>query len=300
MTVGHILIIDDDRDFVGIYQDLLRDLGMKVSVAHTNAEAEEVFARLGHEVDVVLLDQKLQGSGGPDSGFDLLSRVQTQLPLAKTIVVTGYMRPDAIEQAFRLGAYDYIVKNGGFEALLRAKVRNAIEVAQSRRLVVTDKLTLRERWSAARSETDSFRKGRLLEEFVQLLLRATPGFEEVTTRLDNGLEEIDLVIVNRSTDPVWANDGAYILGECKNWSKRCGTPEFRNFVFKLENKYGQVRTGLFVATSGFTDEFKLARSERKLREYLVVTIDHEDIDRWIDADDRAAFLSEMKKRSVFE
>ena len=300
MTAGHILIIDDDVDFVGIYRELLQDLGMHVSVAHTATDAENVIAVLGRDIDVILLDQKLQGSGGPDSGFDLLARMKTLVPLAKTIVVTGYMKPDAIDQAFRLGAYDYIVKNGGFEALLRAKVQNAIEVTQSRRLVVADRGTLRANWAAARTEPDPNRKGRLLEELLQLLFRATPGFEEVTTRIDNGIEELDIVISNRSEDPVWKNDGNYIVGECKNWSKRCGSPEFRNFVGKLENKYQRVKTGIFIAPNGFTDEFQTARRERKTKEQLILTIDHDDIDRWIDAENRVAILNELHKRAVFD
>jgi ActR/RegA family two-component response regulator len=300
MTAGHILIIDDDRDFVGIYRDLLQDLGLEVSVAHSTADAEVILDKLGFELDVILLDQKLQGSGGPDSGFDLLARLQTQVPLAKTIVVTGYMRPDAIEQAFRLGAYDYIVKNGGFEAMLRAKVKNAIEVTQARRLVVADRASLRAHWISTLAAKDPNRKGRMLEELVKLLFRATPGFEQVDTRLDNGIEEIDIMIANRSKDPIWANDGIYILGECKHWSKRCGSPELGNFLRKLDNKYKRVRTGIFIAPGGFTDEFKDARGERKLAEYLVVTIDNGDIERWIDADDRVAVLNELHKRSVFE
>jgi len=68
----------------------------------------------------VLLDQKLQGPGGPDSGLDLIVDVGRLAPFAKTIVVTGYATPPAIERAFRSGVYDHLMKNGAFEALLRA------------------------------------------------------------------------------------------------------------------------------------------------------------------------------------
>ncbi|MCW5806093.1 MAG: response regulator [Deltaproteobacteria bacterium] len=299
MNTGRILIIDDDVDFVRIYRDLLEDLGLDVSVAHTAAEATRVFATSGREIDVILLDQKLQGAGGPDSGLDLLAKIEAEVPLAKTIVVTGYMRPDAIEQAFRLGAYDYIVKNGGFEALVRAKVKNAVEVTRARRLVAADRTELRERWSAARTEPDANRKGRLLEELVQALFRATPGFERVETRLNNGVEEIDIVIENRSSDPTWADAGVYILAECKNWTAKCGRQELAAFASKLENKYRRVKTGIFIAPGGFTEAFKDALRERKLGEYLVVAIDAEDLERWIDADDRVAVLNDLHKRAVF-
>src|SRR5437868_4245450 len=126
-TPGHILIVDDDPDFVAVYKETFTAQGLLVSVAHSTAEATRMLEEGGATLDVVLLDQKLQGPGGPDSGLEMISRVAQLAPFAKAIVVTGYASPDAIERAFQIGAYDYLVKNGAFEALLRAKMRNAIE-----------------------------------------------------------------------------------------------------------------------------------------------------------------------------
>jgi len=87
------------------------------------------------------------------------------------------------------------------------------------------------------------------------LFRATPGFERVLTRLDNGVEEIDITVENGSGEAPWKDDGSsYLLGECKNWSGKCGSPELRGFFAKLINKFKRVRTGFFFATGGFTNE----------------------------------------------
>src|SRR5262245_44833078 len=99
---GRILIIDDDPDFVAIYRETFAAQGLEVTVTHTAEEALRFLETAGRDVDVVLLDQKLQGRGGPDSGLDLIGRIEGLTPLAKTIVVTGYATPDAIERAFRL------------------------------------------------------------------------------------------------------------------------------------------------------------------------------------------------------
>lgn len=304
---GQILIVDDDRDFVVIYQEMLGALGLAVTVAHDADEAIEVLKALGPMLDVVLLDQKLQGPGGGDDGLELIAQVQSLAPFAKTIVVTAYAAHDAIERAFQLGVYDYLVKNGAFDALLRAKVRNAVEVTSERRLATLSKdavvRELLETWDRVRTETDRNRKGLLLEELVRLLFRATPGFERVETRVKNELEEIDIVVENRSDDPIWVKDGSsYVLGECKNWSSKCGPQEYSSFHRKLTTKYGRVTTGLFFAVGGFSDAFHAQRAADKTaaNKALVVPVDRADLDIWITSDDRLGVLTELYKRAVFD
>jgi ActR/RegA family two-component response regulator len=301
---GHILIVDDDASFVRIYREIFENEGLHVTTAHSTTEATEVLEKAGAGLDVVLLDQKLQGPGGPDSGLDLLVPVGRLAPFAKTIVVTGYATPPAIERAFRSGVYDYLVKNGAFEALLRAKVRNAIEATSGQRLAALKESAvigeLRAMWAQVRSEADRNRKGKLLEELVKLLFLATPGFGRVTTRLDNGIEEIDVTVENRSDDPIWKDEGTYLLGECKNWSSSCGTGEVRNFRGKLTAKYHRVRTGFLIAPGGFTKEVPEDVRSHKEGTVLIILVDADDLERWIAADDRLAVLRELHERAVFD
>lgn len=304
-TPGHILIVDDDRDFVAIYEEILQRQGLVVTSTHSAAEATAALEEQGARIDVVLLDQKLQGAGGPDSGIDLIARVKQLAPFAKTLVVTGYASPDAIERAFQLGVYDYLVKNGAFEALLRAKVRNAVEVTSASRLASLSRdsviAELRELWAQALAATDGNRKGKLLEEVVKRLFLATPGFERVETRLRNETEEIDVVVENRCAAPPWNGDGAaYFLAECKNWSKKSGADEFRSFFEKLTTKYGRARTGFFIAAGGFADTFHTARGKHGTEQVLIIPVDAADLERWIVADDRLEALTALHKRAVFD
>ena len=64
---GQILIVDDDPDFVAIYREILAGLGLAVATAHDPATATAYLEAHGPDIDVVLLDQKLHGRGGPDS-----------------------------------------------------------------------------------------------------------------------------------------------------------------------------------------------------------------------------------------
>jgi ActR/RegA family two-component response regulator len=305
MSPGHILIIDDDRDFVAVYDEIFRGQGLVVTAAYSAGEATRLLEADGAGMDVVLLDQKLQGPGGPDSGLEMIARIAQLAPFAKTIVVTGYAAPAAIERAFGLGVYDYLVKNGAFEALLRAKVRNAMEVTGERRLAVLSRdavvRELQDLWGEARGATDRNRKGKLLEEVVKRLFRATPGFERVDTRLSNESEEIDIVVENRCAEPPWRTDGStYLLGECKNWSKPCGSPELRGLYEKLTTKYRRAHTGFFIAPGGFTAEFHAARAKHGSESALIIPVDLADLERWIAADDRLAVLGELHKRAVFD
>jgi len=301
---AHILIVDDDLAFLRIYREILENDGLRVATASTSAEAIAALQDRGADLDVVLLDQKLQGPGGPDTGLELVTQVSRLAPFTKTIIVTGYATASTIEAAFRFGVYDYLVKNGAFEALLRAKVRNAVEATSAQRqaaLTEADVIReLRASWARVQTELDRNRKGKLLEELVRLLFQATPGFGRVTTRLDNGTEEIDIKVDNRSDELPWKDEGAYLLGECKNWSAKCGAPEVRAFRAKFSTKYNRVKTGFLFATGGFTKEAHEDIRSNKAGEILIVLVGAEDLARWIEADDRRAVLRELHERAVFD
>lgn len=301
---GQILIVDDDANFIRIYRQIFENEGLHVTTAQSMAEATAVLETAGIDLDVVLLDQKLQGPGDPDSGLDLIAHVGRLAPFAKAIVVTGYATPTAIERAFRAGVYDYLQKNGAFDALLRAKVRNAVEVTSAQRMAALKESDivgdLRAMWEQVRTERDGNRKGKLLEELVKLLFLATPGFGRVTTRLDNGTEEIDIKVDNRSEDPTWKNEGAYLLGECKNWSSPCGANEVRSFRAKFSAKYQRVHTGFLFAPGGFTKEVHEDVRSHKEGNVLIILVGADDLERWIAADDRLAVLRELHERAVFD
>lgn len=302
MTTGQILIVDDDAAFVELYRELLEAEGHRVLVANTPDAGTRLLETRGHEIDVVLIDQKLQGPGGPDIGLELLARVRQLTPFAKSIIVTGYSSPEAITRAFAEGVYDYLVKNGAFEALLRAKVRNAVEITSERRLASLNKQAresaLKETWASVKTETNRNRKGALLEELIKLLFKVTPGFESVTTGLRNLSEEIDITVRNETTAGVWSKEGPYVLGECKNWSGKADAREYAVFREKLTNKFRRVHAGFFFSVGGFTKGFEEKSVQDRKDDVLIIAVDAEGIQRWIDATDRLAFLNDMHQKAA--
>jgi CheY-like chemotaxis protein len=302
-STGRILIIDDDPSFLKLYENRLGSEGYLVETA---ADASGALAKLDQPGwDAVLVDQKLQGREGPDSGLDLLAEIARRAPGAKTILVTAYATPSAITRAFQEGVYDYLQKDEFFGVLLLAKLRNAIEAVRAQRIgeLTSEEAeaAIRETWTAVETETDPNRKGKLLEDLMVLLVKTIPGFHQADARRRNDVEEIDVLIRNESTDPFWVNERtSYVLVECKNWTKPVGVGDLRSFVWKLARRYGRCRLGFFVAMGGFTSSFKDDLRAERRDDILVVLLEREALRALVVAKDRNAFLKKLHEQAVVE
>jgi CheY-like chemotaxis protein len=296
---GNILVVDDDPAFSEMYRDLLTAEGYQVDLA---ADRESALAKLSSSRwDVVVLDQRLRGAEGGDTGIDLIAEI---IPTgAKVIVATGYADPKMIERAFRDGAYDYLEKLPTLPMLLRIKVRNALETVRERRLAALDKpgkeKAIRELWASACSEANSQRKGALLEELLVLLFKSVDGFKHAETRRSSPDEEIDVFIRNESTDPFWsAERSPYIIVECKNWSAPIGPDQLVVFRNKIENRGGRCRLGFFVATGGFTKGFHTQSATFRKGDILIVPLGPQDIEELVNSTDRNEALKKVHARTV--
>lgn len=94
-------------------------------------------------------------------------------------------------------------------------------------------------------------KGRSLEELCSRLFAGIPGLS-VTGRIRTATEEIDLSILNDSTDPRLRREAALILAECKNWNGKCGKDELVVFREKIENRNQRCTLGFLISWNGFT------------------------------------------------
>jgi hypothetical protein len=66
-------------------------------------------------------------------------------------------------------------------------------------------------------------------------------------------EEIDISVVNDSAEPRLRGEGALILAECKNWTRKCGKNEFVVFHAKLENRSQRCTLGFLISWNGFKE-----------------------------------------------
>lgn len=79
-----VMVVDDDTDLCASLWDVLRDRGFRVSVAHTQDEAQQRLQDCSYKV--VLIDMKLSDGDG-SSVFRLVRQAS---PDARTVVITGH------------------------------------------------------------------------------------------------------------------------------------------------------------------------------------------------------------------
>lgn len=119
-------------------------------------------------------------------------------------------------------------------------------------------------------------KGRSLEELFSRLLESIPGFS-ITGRIKTATEEIDISVLNDSQDPRFRRESALILGECKNWSGKCGKNEFVIFKEKLENRNRRCSLGFLLSWNGFAETVTKEMLRGSKEEFLIVPITGKEI-----------------------
>jgi hypothetical protein len=119
-------------------------------------------------------------------------------------------------------------------------------------------------------------KGRSLEELMSRLFEQVPGFS-VTGRIRTETEEIDISILNDSTEPRLRRESALLLAECKNWNGRCGKDEFVIFHQKLENRNRRSSLGFLISWNGFTSTLTKEMLRGSREGTLIVPITGEDV-----------------------
>ena len=127
-----------------------------------------------------------------------------------------------------------------------------------------------------KKEKDSNIKGRLLEELMHKFFSFVKGFE-VIERLKTETEEIDLVIFNKSTIPLWQKESSLILVECKNWSGKCGKNELVVFKEKIINRKGRAKIGFFISWNGFAKTFTKEDLRSSQGDILIVPVTGKNI-----------------------
>jgi DNA-binding NtrC family response regulator len=104
MTMGRILVVEDDESLRRVTQAQLERIGYDTAVAVDVAQALEFLRR--EPRDLVISDLNL-----PDlSGMELLKAIRTDFPDTAVVIVTAYGTIETAVEAIKCGAYDYITK----------------------------------------------------------------------------------------------------------------------------------------------------------------------------------------------
>ncbi len=125
---GTILIVDDSTENVQALSELLRAEGYQVSSAGNGEEGLRLA--LEQKPDLVVLDLILPGM----LGIEVLDALKREQPETGIILTTAFGSEETAVQAWRHGAFDYIINKQPFKAdEVREVVRRALTETQLRR-----------------------------------------------------------------------------------------------------------------------------------------------------------------------
>lgn len=176
-----------------------------------------------------------------DNTDDVVARIRYSFP------TTGESLEDVFDKARRIQDEIETPAQRVVDDVTRALARSADRVLRGHYARVSDLMT---RVEAAKSSTE---KGMSLEVLMAALFEQVPGFVVYDRNTRTETEEIDLIVLNDSRDPVYLREGPLVLVECKNWTSRPGRPEFSLLEGKMRNRYSRCTMAFLVSWSGFSD-----------------------------------------------
>ena len=117
---AHLLIIDDEKNYLLVLQTLLEDEGYAVTAI---SDPETALAFLDEsEVDVVVTDMKMPKV----TGREVLERVKKNWPYIPVLIMTAFGSIESAVKVMKYGAFDYITKPFSNDELLLS-IQNAAE-----------------------------------------------------------------------------------------------------------------------------------------------------------------------------
>lgn len=123
---AHILVIDDEKNYLLVLQTLLEDEGYAVT-AISDPETALAFVQES-EVDVVVTDMKMPGI----SGVEVLMQVKKMSPHVPVLIMTAFGTIESAVETMKYGAFDYITKPFSNDELLLS-IHNAVELSKTHR-----------------------------------------------------------------------------------------------------------------------------------------------------------------------
>ncbi len=123
MTMGRILVVDDDTGIQSAFNALLGTRGHEIFTAGTGEAALQILAR--EQPDLVVLDVFLPGM----DGLQTFRGIKSGHPGLPVIVMTGSGTMDLAIEASKLGAFDYQQKPFDPGRMLQL-IENALESAR--------------------------------------------------------------------------------------------------------------------------------------------------------------------------
>lgn len=171
----HLLIIDDERNYLLVLETLLTDAGYAVTALN---DPETALAFLEEsEVDVVITDMKMPKV----SGREVLEHVKKNWPHIPVLIMTAFGSIEGAVEAMRYGAFNYITKPFSNDELLLS-LQNAAELAKAHRQYRLLHESLEERFG----RHQIIGRSRAIRDMLALVDRAGPSRATVLITGESG------------------------------------------------------------------------------------------------------------------
>lgn len=109
----HILYVDDEEALVFLARRSLQRFGYKVTASIDPLKALKMFRARPEQFDSVVTDLSMPGMSGVDLAGELL-KIRPGLPI---VLTSGYLRPEDVQAAQRIGIRDVIRKPNSIDEL---------------------------------------------------------------------------------------------------------------------------------------------------------------------------------------
>lgn len=212
------LIVEDDPMVMEVNKQYIKEIAgfQLVATAETGKEAVQQVKK--HQPQLVILDVYL-----PDlNGIETLQELRKLKIPTDVIMVTAAKDVDTIQNAFRFGAVDYIVKPFRFERL-----KEALESYRT----ISQKL--RRKSMLTQEDIDVMKKSQAADERVKLEDTLPKGLNEVT------LKQI-LLFLNKEQEGLSAEKVAEGVGLARVTARRYLEYLEKTGKVQLEIQYGSV------------------------------------------------------------
>lgn len=122
-----VLVIEDDATLLEMYKIKFNISGLNFIGASTGEEGLQIIEK--QPVTLVLVDLILQNkaAGGVIDGYEVIKRVRKRDKDIKICALTNLDQTKNIEEAYKAGANDYLVKSDLTPAELVDKVKEILE-----------------------------------------------------------------------------------------------------------------------------------------------------------------------------
>ncbi len=123
--MAHILVVDDEVDFLPLLDLALRRAGHEVTQAESGEQALQQMA--AHHFDLLIVDNLMPQM----TGLQLLERMRAAGNRTPAVVMTAFAEVDNVVEAMHLGVEDFLVKPFAISSAFISTVNRCLQISRS-------------------------------------------------------------------------------------------------------------------------------------------------------------------------